>query len=216
MKKIAVITESQLFNDLIINLRKNNFDTKKCSPNQSLEEFDTLIIDLDFPLEQSYNLLQKIKSDYKYSETVVLVILKSKSEVAKLRSTALSADGYISPTIKVLDLIQKIKELHNPDKYLLSVENLEKKVKVRLQGSITHLSEAGAIIKSQSTFTDHSNIKINSVLFNQLDISEKVISKIVKSNPAIKRSFNTEIKFLNISDEDRDDIRKMVKNWDVK
>jgi DNA-binding response OmpR family regulator len=76
MKKIAVITESQLFNDLIINLRKNNFDTKKCSPNQSLEEFDTLIIDLDFPLEQSYNLLQKIKSDYKYSETVVLVILK--------------------------------------------------------------------------------------------------------------------------------------------
>jgi response regulator RpfG family c-di-GMP phosphodiesterase len=216
MNNIGVVTESKAFDELIINLRKNNYDTKKVSITHQLESFDTLIIDLDYSLEKAYHLLQKVKADYKFSETIIFIVLKSKSEIVKLRSIALSADGYISPSIKIQELIQKIKESHNPDKYLLSIENLDKSVKVKMNGSITHLSEAGAIIKSQSTFTDHSSIKIDSVLFNQLNISEKVISKIVKSNPAIKRSFNTEIKFLNIVDEDRDNIRKMLKNWDVK
>jgi CheY-like chemotaxis protein len=72
--------------------------------------FDTFIVDLDYPLEKAFLLLDKIKNDYHFSDIVVFVSVSTKEQIVKLRHLTLGADGYISKNIDAKTFIQKAKE----------------------------------------------------------------------------------------------------------
>ena len=217
MKNICFITKSNSFDQVITSLRKKGIDTYKKAIESDLSKYAVLIIDLGYPQDMAYPLLEDIQKNVNFSEKIVIVAISHKSQIAKLRSFALGCDGYISPSIKFEDLYKKIQELENPEKYLIKKRFSEKSILISIEGSVTHISENGCVINSKvSLNSDMNKIDLNFRILDDLKINKNIQFSIAKSNPIAKRSFTTQINFLNLQDNDRQLIREMIHGWSAK
>jgi DNA-binding response OmpR family regulator len=217
MKNICFITKSNSFDQVIVSLRKKGIDTYKKNIDSDLSKYEVLIIDLGHPQDMAYPLLEEIQRDVHFSEKIVIVAISHKSQIAKLRSFALGCDGYISSSIKFENLYKKIQELENPEKYLVKKNYTDKNVQISIEGSVTHISENGCVINSKFSLSNElSKIDLKFRLLEDLKINKNIQFSIAKSNPIAKRSFTTQINFLNLQENDRQLIREMIHGWSVK
>jgi CheY-like chemotaxis protein len=213
MKKIGILTKSSMYAPLITGLKKRSKNVEQLNLDAKLEQYDTLLIDLAYPLDQAYTVLQKMRDDYRFSETIIFAIISHKSQLTKLRSFVFGVDGYISPIITPEELIEKLNEAYDPERHLASKKLNNIPLEIQTEGSLTHITESGAIIKSRIAFEITSKFTLSSTFFNELGINERLRCSITKSNPMAKRSFISEVNFLNLTDLNRDKIRSMIKTW---
>lgn len=216
MKKICFVTKSDTFDQLISDFRRANIDAHKRDLKDSFTQFDVLIVDLNYPLEHAYTLLDRLNNDYHFSETLIIAAVTSKDQIAKVRSLALGCSDYISPKISFRDLYKKIQELENPEKNLLKKDFKNLKTKMSFDGSLTHISENGCLVRSKvSLDRDQDHLKMKSKLTKDLHLSNEVQFSISRSNPVTKKSYVTEIHFQNLKEDDHDRIRQMIKEWSI-
>lgn len=215
MEKIGVITLSHSFDSHIEKFKKRNINAIKLTAEADYSNCTIIILDLCYPLEKAFIILEELSSNYTLSEIKVLLIVENRSDIHRItRAAALRADGYIGSKTSFDFLLTKIKECMNPNE-ALKKSLQDKKTEVRVSGLLTHISETGGLIRSPILLNRKSSFQIQSVIFNELGINENIICKATNSNPIPIRLFNSEINFLNISDRDRDHIRETIATWTI-
>lgn len=215
MERIGLLTTSNAFDSHVTAFKKRGFNAFKLKVGDDLSTYSTLIIDLSYPMEQAYPILEAISLDYKFSECIILGAISKKSDLAKLRASALKMNGYISPEIDFQDLLAMIKQCQNPD---LVIKKKFDRVELAtcIEGKLTHISESGALITSPISFNRGNILSIQSSLINDLELERELIQKVSVSNAYQSKSFLTEIEFLNLDDKDRLKFRQMTHSWGIK
>lgn len=214
MNNVAFLTKTNRLNSLIESFRKSSVNAKKCSIDDLDFHLDVLIIDLDYPLDGAYVALEIIGKDYRFSDVVVLSVISHKSQLTKLRSMALGSDGFISENIPYKDLVFKIQEIQNPDRFLIKKDFSGVEVVATLPGTLTHLSEAGCVISTKAYLSADSDfLEVSGK--DLAEIGELGVLKLGMSGPLKRRSFVAEVSFSTLSEEARKKIRQSQLNWGV-
>ncbi|WP_127716297.1 response regulator [Halobacteriovorax sp. HLS] len=217
MKNIAFITKSAKFDSLINTFRKSSINAQKKDLASDLSSFNVIICDLGYPMDLAYTFLEKINHDFNFSDKVIISIITHKSQIIKLRSLELGCDGYISPNIEYSDLVKKIREIDDPEKFLIKKDFDNTAFDIQFDGSLTHISETGCLVISKASIDpQEEKVDMSSSLFDQLQLNEDFYFSVSKSNPTSKKSFITEVKFSNLHEESRHKIRKMIHEWGAK
>lgn len=215
MEKIGIITLSKSYDSHIARLRKRNINAIKLTTEADYSSCTILILDLCYPLEKAFIVLEELSTNYIFAEIKVLLIIENKSDIHRItRASALRADGYISSKISFEFLISKIDECRHKNSVLKKRIN-NGKMAVEVDGLLTHISETGGLIRGPVLLNRNSDFQIRSIIFKQLGIEDEIICKATYSNPIPIRLFNSEISFLNISDRDRDHIRETIAAWNI-
>lgn len=216
MKNICFITTSNSFDSLMTQFKKLGINSSKRETTDNIDNFDVILVDLGFPKEQAYLFLQKIQNLPNYSDKIILAIISHKSQLVKLRSIALGCDGYISPSIPFPELHQKLRELAQPEKYLIKRKFPDTEVKATFEGQMTHISESGCLVKSSLSLDPEVNqLTLKNKIMDDLFLSDKIVYRSARSNPMVKRNYLSQINFSNLEEEDRLKIRKMIHGWAV-
>ena len=217
MKNIAFITKSNKFDSLLNSFRKSSINAQKRDVDADISKFDVIICDLSYPMDLAYTFLEIMNQDFNFSDKVVISIIGHKSQILKLRSLALGCDGYISPSIQYNDLVKKIREIDEPEKFLLKKDYSGNSTNILFDGSLTHISENGCLIQSKASIDPlEEKIEMKSELFDDLSLNEDLYFSVARSNPTSKKSFITQIQFSNLHEESRHKIRQMIHEWRAK
>lgn len=215
MKSLGILTTDEKFNSLITQCKRAGVDAKIIDHHQNINKFEVLIIDLGYPKELAYTYIMKITSQQENSEKILMAAISNRSQIIKLRSIALGCDDYISPSIQYPDLIRKVKLLEDPEVYNLTKKFDNTEDQIFIDAAISHISENGCIINSKASLSPDEAVNLSSSLFHDLQLNPKVIFRPTKSKPLAKRSFLTEIHFIDLNEEDRNKIRKLIHGWSV-
>ena len=215
MEKIGFVCKDDWCDELVVDLRKKGHTAQKISHDVDLHKYSALVIDLGYPGELAFKLLEQTASDYHFSETVFFVAISHKNQLNRLRSFAFGVDGYISPLISSVKLLKKINEINHSESHLPTLE-VNQDVEVKYDCLLTHISESGAILKSKSMHESGKILEINGKLFKDMDIEEGMVSRVSRGNPLAKKSYFQQIDFADIVPANSEKIRKMILNWEAK
>ena len=216
IEKVGFFTTSGVFDSLINGFKKRGVNALRIDNYDQFSACSVIIIDLAYPFERAYTVLQTIKSDYQLSESIIFVAISDKSQIKKLRSFSFGVHGYITPNIEFELLFKKVREAFDPKQYLIKKDFKNIPVSITTQGQLTHMTETGALIHSKVSFDLETPLQLNGSMFDHLELSSGVKCKISKKNPLSRKKFITEILFTAFSDEHRDKIRKIIFSWNVK
>lgn len=214
-KLIGIVSQAEWADLFVSDLLKRKVKAKKLNTQSHFADFHTVIIDLLYPKEMGYLLLEKLTQDYQFSETHFLVVISNRQQMKRLRGLAFGVDGYISPLISVDSLLEKIKLL---DSKVESVENVEFEglsIPISYNSLLSHISESGAILKSKVSHPNGTQTLIEGSLLRDFGISDEIVAKVSKTNPIIKRSFNQEVDFVDLTTQEREKLRNSIRGWSV-
>lgn len=85
-------------------------------PFRDMEKFPTpgiILLDLDMPIVDGYDLLQELKKDEKLAGIPVVVLTASSADTALVKTYNLGAQGYIEKPVTTAALLGIISSLHN-------------------------------------------------------------------------------------------------------
>lgn len=215
-KKIGVFIDNGSFNSMMTSFRRRGVNIEKVEEITKLRDYSSLFIDLQYPLEMGYKLISKISADPKLSHINVFAIISKKSDLEKVTSlqNARLCD-YISFRTSFEEILKKIKYFQSPSGQPMKhfpTQNLS----VEINASMSHISESGCLISSKVLFNNNCDVEIYSHLINQVTGKKNNLFKISKNIPSNKGDFFTEVDFLNLSDNSRTAIRKMIVGWTLK
>jgi response regulator RpfG family c-di-GMP phosphodiesterase len=214
MKKVGILTNSKHFTSLFTELKKRKINVKILDIGDNYFDCDVIVVDLSFPLSYGFTFLEEANVNFLNSEKIFLVTIAEKSELLKLRTIGLKVDGHISSEIEVSKFIEKVNTLRNPEsRTRLKLNRVSQKID--LKGELSHISESGALITGPISFEKGTQITLTAELLEELGINDKIICKVLSSNPIPGKKYVTEVDFVNLNDSDRDNIRKMIYSWGI-
>ena len=200
----------------MIGFKKRGINIEKIEESAELNDYSSIFIDLQYPLEMGYKLISKIASDSNLSRINLFAIISNKSDLQKVTGLqGARVCDYIGFGTSFEEVFEKLKYVLSPSGQLIKSYN-NTKLSIKLSASISHISESGCLISSKVLLRDHSNIEVFSTLINQVTGETNNLFKVSKNIPSAKGSFFTEIDFLNLSDKSRTAIRKMVIGWSLR
>jgi DNA-binding response OmpR family regulator len=212
---IALFIEDKAQDILYKKFGKMGVNVSKIDNSQSLLDTSLVIIDLNYPLERGYTMIDAINQNPKLSHLSIIVLITSAEDFKKLSVLQnLRVVDYLSKNIVFSELIGKIKTLFNQNQ-VSSIDvdcDVELGVKVRM----THLSESGAMLSSGILFEKKAKVDINSKLLNTILGKQKPIYKVMQSGPGYSNDFSTTLSFSNLDEVHRRRIRKIFHAWQVK
>lgn len=215
-KKIGVFSNSTIYDSHINSLRKMGVNALKIKAQDNLEDFSCVLIDLQYPLEMGYSLINKIACNENLSQINIFAIVASRTALNKLTEVQnVRICSFLSINTLFKDLVLTLEAALSPNgQPKKAFKNL--KVQVKLAGIMTHISESGALILSPVCFKDSSRIQITSPLIDEVFTRGEPIYKISKSFPSPSNAFLSDVNFLNLSQEAQQSIRKMIIGWSLK
>lgn len=215
-KKIGLFSLSDGFDHHLTSLKRRRVNIFKIKGDDNIEAFSTIIIDMNYPLEMGYTLLDKINSNPLYSSINILAIVNSQEELAKVSTQQDNRIcDYLTPGIGLDDFINVLESILSPESQPKATYS-NAKVMVKLKGVITHISESGCLISSPALLKTNEDVELESTLLDEVTGSEKLLFKVSKNFPSPFKFFKSELDLLNLSDGRREALRKMILGWSIK
>lgn len=114
MNKIVIIEDDQDIRELVLYTLEMNgleglaFASFKEFLAQDIKEVDLFLLDIMLPDEDGLKILEKLRSNAKYSNLPIIMLTAKGSEMDKVKALNLGADDYIVKPFGVLELVARI------------------------------------------------------------------------------------------------------------
>lgn len=114
MATIVIIEDDQDIRELVLYTLKSNqldglgFESGRAFFDAKVDKVDLILLDVMLPEEDGLQILQKLRSDSKYSELPVIMLTAKGSEMDKVKALDLGADDYVVKPFGVLELMSRI------------------------------------------------------------------------------------------------------------
>lgn len=211
-KSIAFFTQTDDFNEHIMFLKKKSVNVYKINEFSEIEDLSFIVIDLIYEDDKAYDFLNKINNSPNLSQLNVFVVVRTKQEMGKLS---------ILQNIRIIDYLSSQVTPEEFEAKVISALDFEKqpfrrvdrKIKLRVDAEITHISESGALINSSILFNSKQVIEIQSKLIETAFSHGDPIYNVAKTIVGVNGIFISEIDFLSLDDEDRLRLRQLIYDW---
>lgn len=214
-QNIAFFTQSDDFVEHITFLRKKGINVLSIDESSELAEVSFVIIDLKYEDDKAYEILNRINNNPKLSHMNVFVVVRTRNEMNKLSILQnIRIVDYLSASITPEEFLDKIS-------LALDFENqpykrVDRKLALRTNAEMTHISESGALVQSTILFNSNRIIEVESKLLEKALLRSDPIYNISKTIIGANGVFLSEVDFLNLDDKDRLTLRKLIHGWRVK
>ena len=215
-KKIGIFIDNSSFDSIMVDFKKRGMNIERIEESAELNDYSSIFIDLQYPLEMGYKLISKIATDSSLSRINLFAIISKKSDLQKVTSLqGARICDYIGFGTSFEEVFRKLKYVLSPSGQPIKNYS-DSKLSIKINASMSHISESGCLISSKVLFHNHSNLEVFSSLINQATGETNNLFKVSKNIPSARGSFFTEIDFLNLSSKSRTAIRKMIIGWSLK
>jgi CheY-like chemotaxis protein len=215
-KKLGVYINNDTFDAVMTEFKKKGVNIEKIKSLDNLADYSTIFVDLSFPLELGYNVVNKINSDPQLSDINIFAIISKRTELEKITQIQnVRIDGYVSLTTSFNEILKKLELVLSPEGRPFK-NFVAQKVKIKVDAEISHISESGCLISSKVLFKNNSAIQVESNLVDGIISEKDILYKVSQNLPSATRDFFTEVNFINLSNQSRTSLRKTILNWSLK
>jgi CheY-like chemotaxis protein len=214
-QKIGLLINDEGFKSHIEDLRKKGINANRLEVKDPVDEYTCILVDLNYPKELGYTFIDIIESNQVYGHISIIAIVSNQKDLEKITNLQSSrVFGFIDKNTDFENLLKKIKLTLDFDS--LPRRKYSEDIIVQVEGEVTHISESGALIKSDICFAPNVTIDIEIPLLNDVLDNEAPLFNISKLVGATNNKFTSEVNFLNISTASRKKLRKLIYGWSVK
>jgi len=179
-----------------------------------LKEAPHLILtDLNMEPEDGFAFIQSIKLHPDYDQIPILILSSQNDFKTVKRGIGMGIRDYVLKPIQPALLLQKLKKvLVNQDYLRWEIPSEDRPlIHVDLTTQITALGETGFTLGGSIKLPPDSEVRVQSVLFDELKLSALTLKTSKSSEPVfVSGSFQNEVNFIGVSEKDASTIRKFL------